>query len=546
MTIEAVTRALREAIDRLSLTSVETYSHLGEARTAAEAALSAFIEAHDADLFQVEQRAREAGYREACDNRKAMAQYDHEALAIAKERAIGDLLDRLGDDPGYGRAQADGNTEDRAYKFVQWLEERAEKRGVEREREDVLHALDNPVGYVGPGSPLDLLKNGFAEHIRASRHVRSETSADPAKRERRRSFCMGWHPVTETWWLVLMIDGEPNRAFHPEHGECKAWRDTFSRWAIVPYTDEAACGKEPSDARTVVAVGLGMDVADTTWRRQTLVRENGRFHTEEAPEVCEHGRPLGLCSVALADAPEPTEFLRRIMQGKTTPEEEAALDLFGERIADPEDPSAPPDPLEKIDSLLDFILEHTQMFVVNDPHALEAVVTVLLGLRGEWASLPEDHDDRAPWRTVYGRWVAEYFHDETPIALVAAERLVGKEWREIVAFYTEWVKREREAARDWKEKSMALADLTPRDYAHLLFAFKEASKRKDTLLPKLDELLPEIRKAIGTEGDLVENLVPIFGEPIRRGFDLVRSILGEKHGEAYTNDLWARLTKKAN
>lgn len=93
---------------------------------------------------------------------------------------------------------------------------------------------------------------------------------------------------------------------------------------------------------------------------------------------------------------------------------------------------------------------------------------------------------------------------------------------------------------------MALVDLSARDYTRLLSAFREASAHRDKLLPNLDELIPAIRNAIGTEGDLVENLVPVFGEPIRRGFDLVKTILSNKYGQEYTDELWVRVNRKGD
>lgn len=91
---------------------------------------------------------------------------------------------------------------------------------------------------------------------------------------------------------------------------------------------------------------------------------------------------------------------------------------------------------------------------------------------------------------------------------------------------------------------MALADLNPRDYYRLLNAFKEAHKRDTVILPSFDELLPELRKAVDKDGDILANLTPVFGEPIRRGFDLVRDVLTEQHDADYADDVWARFLKK--
>lgn len=92
---------------------------------------------------------------------------------------------------------------------------------------------------------------------------------------------------------------------------------------------------------------------------------------------------------------------------------------------------------------------------------------------------------------------------------------------------------------------MALADITnPRDLPRLYSAFREARLRNEQIIPPLDDLLPAVRKAVEQEGDLVENLTHVFGEPIRRGFDTVKGVLSEKYGPEYTEDLWQRFLRK--
>lgn len=93
---------------------------------------------------------------------------------------------------------------------------------------------------------------------------------------------------------------------------------------------------------------------------------------------------------------------------------------------------------------------------------------------------------------------------------------------------------------------MAFADLNVRDYMRLLTAFQEARTRDEKIIPTRDELIPAIRQAVEKDGHLVDNMAVVFGEPIRRGFDLVRSLISEKHGDSYTTDLWERFLRKGN
>ena len=123
-----------------------------------------------------------------------------------------------------------------------------------------------------------------------------------------------------------------------------------------------------------------------------------------------------------------------------------------------------PDPVEAIDSVLDSVLKRPAMFGVLSPTSLEGVVFVLLGLRGQWAPLP---DSTRP-RSIYSRWIKEYFDDPTPSNLCASARLADKfggspeqpyggneeAWPKIVEFYVEFVRRERQAARAQQEGSV--------------------------------------------------------------------------------------------
>lgn len=45
------------------------------------------------------------------------------------------------------------------------------------------------------------------------------------------SYLWGWDG--EVWWLVECRNGEPHRAFYPERKPQRAFRDTFSRWALA-------------------------------------------------------------------------------------------------------------------------------------------------------------------------------------------------------------------------------------------------------------------------------------------------------------------------
>lgn len=91
---------------------------------------------------------------------------------------------------------------------------------------------------------------------------------------------------------------------------------------------------------------------------------------------------------------------------------------------------------------------------------------------------------------------------------------------------------------------MAIADLNPRDYMRLFNAFKEARKRSVEIVPSAEQLIPEIKNAVNKDGDLVDNLALVFGDSIRQGFDVVREVVVEAHGEEYTADLWSRFMRR--
>lgn len=93
---------------------------------------------------------------------------------------------------------------------------------------------------------------------------------------------------------------------------------------------------------------------------------------------------------------------------------------------------------------------------------------------------------------------------------------------------------------------MAIADLNARDYMRLYTAFKKAREIDALRVPSLEELIPAIRKAVGQDGEIVDNLVPVFGDTIRPVFDTVRGLIVEKHGETYADELWDRFLRKGS
>lgn len=48
------------------------------------------------------------------------------------------------------------------------------------------------------------------------------------------SLAMAQDTSTRQWWIVYMRDGQPYRAYHPEHGLKDAGRTTFDRWSHEP------------------------------------------------------------------------------------------------------------------------------------------------------------------------------------------------------------------------------------------------------------------------------------------------------------------------
>ncbi len=91
---------------------------------------------------------------------------------------------------------------------------------------------------------------------------------------------------------------------------------------------------------------------------------------------------------------------------------------------------------------------------------------------------------------------------------------------------------------------MGIAHLQTQDWIRLATSLNEARKRElGELIPPNKDLIPAIRAAIGKEGGLVANLVPVFGEPIRRAFELFTDVLGDKYGPAYRDQLWTRINQ---
>ena len=91
---------------------------------------------------------------------------------------------------------------------------------------------------------------------------------------------------------------------------------------------------------------------------------------------------------------------------------------------------------------------------------------------------------------------------------------------------------------------MGISHITTKDWIRLATSLNEARKQElGELIPPNEELIPEIRAAIGKDGGLVANLVPVFGEPIRRVFDLFRDVLANKYGADYRDQLWTRINQ---
>jgi len=112
-----------------------------------------------------------------------------------------------------------------------------------------------------------------------------------------------------------------------------------------------------------------------------------------------------------------------------------------------------------IDEMIDSILRRPGMHGVGDPQGLEAQMMTLLTLRHQLAPLP---DVSVPWKSIYGKWGAEYFGDKSPNNAAIFSRLVEEfdwapgttyqdeanaaAWPKIIEFYEELVRRERAAA----------------------------------------------------------------------------------------------------
>ena len=91
---------------------------------------------------------------------------------------------------------------------------------------------------------------------------------------------------------------------------------------------------------------------------------------------------------------------------------------------------------------------------------------------------------------------------------------------------------------------MGLTHINLKDWHRLATSLNEVRKRDlGVLIPPNEDLIPELRAAIGKEGGLVENLIPVFGEPIRRAFEMVREVIADKHGPEYRDQLWARINQ---
>lgn len=133
----------------------------------------------------------------------------------------------------------------------------------------------------------------------------------------------------------------------------------------------------------------------------------------------------------------------------------AAQDYIAHRI----------DPLATIDESLDSILKRPGMHGAERILTLETLVCHLLGLREIWAPQPSG-GRRGGWGPVYNVWVKEYFGSSN--SLSAAGRLSRKfewapdatmhdhpeTWPKILAFYAEWVRREREVADKGSEAAI--------------------------------------------------------------------------------------------
>ena len=92
---------------------------------------------------------------------------------------------------------------------------------------------------------------------------------------------------------------------------------------------------------------------------------------------------------------------------------------------------------------------------------------------------------------------------------------------------------------------MTTGDLTTRDLIRLATSFPKARARSSEI-PPLGEVLPALKKALDSEGELLDNMVLVFGEPIRAGFDILRQVVGEDYSTEYADELWARFGQKGD
>jgi len=91
---------------------------------------------------------------------------------------------------------------------------------------------------------------------------------------------------------------------------------------------------------------------------------------------------------------------------------------------------------------------------------------------------------------------------------------------------------------------VSLVDVTnPIDVPRIIAAVNEARKR-ERLLPTWAELGPALQQALKQPGELVDNLVPIFGIHIHRSIAVFRDVLVERYGAEYADDLWLRLSRR--
>ena len=95
----------------------------------------------------------------------------------------------------------------------------------------------NAEGMPFEGNPIDVVAKLWYRIVdeRAYRR-RAEAKAT--------TYIWGQDMETRQWWLVECERGEPKRAYHPAHGEKRAFRDTFCRWHARPNDDPFVVGAE--------------------------------------------------------------------------------------------------------------------------------------------------------------------------------------------------------------------------------------------------------------------------------------------------------------